>query len=156
MIRSSILALSLCAAGAVSGAAGAVELNYVDSGLFVPTAALQYAGFIAHGGVQTHTFLGTTYFECQQLLQASIDKHTETTPHNVVFYYGAGHPATYTYEPCTLRGAFEMRAPTESDDDSLTISVTIPARYARDLGELRKRYRYDQYLADYRKMFPAD
>lgn len=156
MIRSSILALSLCTAVTVSGAAGAVELNYVDSGLFVPTNALQYAGWIAHGGVQTHTFLAPTYFECQQLLQASIDKHTETSPHNVTYYYGAGHPATHTYEPCSLRGAFEMRAPTEPDDDSITVTVTIPSRYSRDLGDLRKRYRYDQYLADYQKLFPTN
>ncbi len=156
MIRSSILALSLCLAVAVSGTAGAVGLNYVDTGQFVPPEALQYAGVIAHGGVQTHTFLAPTYFECQQLLQASINKHTETTPHNVTFYFGVGHPATYTAEPCRLRGAFQMYAPTETDDDSVTVTVTIPARYSRELGELRERYRYDQYLADYQKLFPAN
>jgi hypothetical protein len=156
MIRSSLLALSLCAAIAASGTAGAVPFNYVDAGMVFPVGALQYGGWIAHGGVQTHTFLAPTHFECQQLLQAAINKHTETTPHNVAYYYGSGHPATYSYEPCDRRSAFEMRVPTESDDDSITVTVTVPARYSRELGELRRRYRYDQYMTDYQKLFPTD
>lgn len=150
MMRITLCALTLAVAAA-GGSAHAAPLNVVDSGIFVPVTALQYGGFIAHGGVQTHTYLAPTYGECQALLQQSIDQHIDDAPG----HFGWGHPATYTYQPCSLRSAFQMFAPDDTDEDAVTVTITIPARYSREVGELRRRYRYDEYLADYAKLFPA-
>lgn len=149
MMRTPLCALML--AVAAGGGADAAPLNYVDSGIFVPVTALQYGGFIAHGGVQTHTYLAPTYGECQALLQQSIDQHIA----DAAGHFGWGHPSSYTYQPCSLRSAFQMFAPQDSDEDAVTVTITIPARYSREVGELRRRYRYDQYLADYERLFPA-
>lgn len=149
MMRTLLCALTLALA-ATSGTASAVQFNYVESGSIIPVSALQYGGFLAHGGVQTHTYLAPTYGECQQLLQQSMDEHND----DVVGHFGAGHPASYSVQPCSLRGAFQLFAP-EDTDGPVTVTITIPARYSRDLGELRRRYRYDQYLADYDRLFPV-
>ena len=106
---------------------------------------------IAHGGVQTHTYLAPTYGECQALLQQSMAEHDEDAPG----HFGWGHPSTYTYQSCSLRSAFQLYAPEDTDEGPVTVTITIPARYSREVGELRRRYRYDEYLADYDRLFPA-
>ncbi|WP_257389248.1 hypothetical protein [Tahibacter caeni] len=148
MIRFSALALvlSLAAGTAAAHSAGSVDLSQP-----IPAGALQYGGWIAHNGVQTHTFLAPTYGECATLLQQSAAQHTANAP----YYYGSGHPSTYTIEPCSKRAMFQLFAPGDPDGDLVTVTVSIPSRYARDVDALRQRYQYDQYMAEFERLFPV-
>jgi hypothetical protein len=147
MIRFSALALALSLA---AGTAAAHSVGSVDLSQPIPAGALQYGGWVAHNGVQTHTFLAPTQNECTAMLQQSTAQHTANAP----FYFGAGHPSTYTIEPCSKRAMFQLLAPANPDDELVTVTVSIPSRYAREVNDLRQRYRYDQYMADFERLFP--
>lgn len=140
MFRISILALTLGVAS-LSGTA----LAYTNT---VPIAnvtatSLQYGGAVLHtGGWAGHHYLAPTLAECQQMVAAGVGQHG--WPHEP----GDCPETMASVQQCSKRSMFQMSGPGDPDDDGVvTTTISVPARYLRDVGRLRREYRIDEFDA---------
>jgi hypothetical protein len=140
MLRTLLSAFTLSAAS-LSGAALAYT-NTVPIGQ-ITASSLQYGGAVLHaGGWAGHHYLATSQAECEQMLQAGIDQH------GVPPEPGDCPHAMEQVQHCGRRSMFQFSGPSDPDTDGVvTTTISVPARYLRDVGQLRREYRIDEFDA---------
>ena len=143
MKRSTLFTLALAALLPASHSALALY-NQVPLGQITPQS-LQYGGSLYHvHGWAGHTVLAPTLQQCEEMLNQLQASH----PTN-----GWGCATqSYTREGCSKRGMFRLMSPADPQGDTVTTTITVPARHVRDVGDLRKRFGAEEYEAELQRL----
>ncbi|HSX61867.1 MAG TPA: hypothetical protein VLF18_16880 [Tahibacter sp.] len=140
MFRTFLPVLALGAA-TLSGSAFAYT-NTVPIGQ-ITASSLQYGGAVLHaGGWAGHHYLAPSLAECEQMLQSGV------ADHGVPPGPGDCPHAMEQVQHCSRRSMFDFAGPSDPDTDGVvTTTISVPARYLRDVGRLRHEFRIDEFDA---------